>query len=161
MTSHSPKPSTHALWRGLGASRAGRVCPGGSAGRFALLIFAGSEQFTRGGGWHYVEPGDVGERQGPDSCSSDTTGKALKAVTQQTILIHLRGPAGHPCYFSGKKSSNWLCRQLLKEYVSIVMTVVIATPRARRAGVMVNLVFAVKEIEAQRSHATHLRSRSR
>lgn len=60
-----------------------------------LLICVESEWFIRDMNFHYVEPGRRDERQGPVTWyPSETMGKLIKAVTQQTVLMKLRGPTG-------------------------------------------------------------------
>lgn len=42
---------------------------------------------------HHVEPGRRDERQGPETWfPSETMGRLIEAVTQQMILMKLRGP---------------------------------------------------------------------
>lgn len=73
----------------LALLQSGCVC--GSTGD--LLICVESEWFIKDVNFHHVEPGRRDERQGPDTCfPSETMGKLIEAVTQQMILMKLRGP---------------------------------------------------------------------
>lgn len=52
--------------------------------------------FIRDMNFHCLEPGIGGKRQGPETWfPSEIMGKLIKAVTQQTVLMKLRGPARH------------------------------------------------------------------
>ena len=61
-----------------------------------LLVFAESELVYKRHELPLFGARDRGKRQGPETWfPSETMGKLIKAVTQQTVLRKLRGPARH------------------------------------------------------------------
>lgn len=60
--------------------------------------------------FHCLEPGIGGKRQGPETWfPSEIMGKLIKAVTQQTVLMKLRGPARHHAILvTGHKAGGFI-----------------------------------------------------